>query len=448
MIWRKISEKLEDFYGANGRYALLVDGARQVGKTYSIEQFANAHYESVIKIDFIKMPGAVDLFRDVADESEVLTRISAFSDKPMIEGRTLIFFDEVQECPEAVTFIKYLVKDDGRFHYILSGSLLGVELKNVRSVPVGTMDEVKMYPLDFEEFVLAVGGNRDLIEAARTGWTTRKPVAKVLHDRLMRFFRLYLVVGGMPAAVQRYIDTKDIRHVVAEQQAILVEYRKDISKYDKENALRIRLVFDRLAPELNKKNKRFYADSLPEGGRFERLEDEFVWLKEAGVALVATNLSEPKLPLMLAEKPNFFKLFMNDVGLLAAMYMDGIQVRILNGDIDMNFGAIYENVVAQELVAHGFRPDYYTSRIHGEVDFVVECEGRVLPIEVKCGKSYARHRALNSIMESDEYGIAEAIVFDRDALKVEGKVFYAPIYMMMFLKKDTMPDSMIYDISK
>ena len=225
MILRKISEKLEDFYRANGRYALLVDGARQVGKTYSIEQFANAHYESVIKIDFIKMPGAVDLFRDVADESEVLTRISAFSDKPMIEGRTLIFFDEVQECPEAVTFIKYLVKDDGRFHYILSGSLLGVELKNVRSVPVGTMDEVKMYPLDFEEFVLAVGGNRDLIEAARTGWTTRKPVAKVLHDRLMRFFRLYLVVGGMPAAVQRYIDTKDIRHVVAEQQAILVEYR-------------------------------------------------------------------------------------------------------------------------------------------------------------------------------------------------------------------------------
>ncbi len=400
----------------------------------------------MIKIDFVKMPGAVDLFRDVADESEILTRISAFSDTPMIAGKTLIFFDEVQECPEAVTFIKYLVKDDGRFHYILSGSLLGVELKNVRSVPVGTMDEVKMYPLDFEEFVLAVGGNRDLIEAARTGWTTRRPVAKVLHDRLMRFFRLYLVVGGMPAAVQRYIDTKDIRLVVEEQQAILVEYRKDISKYDKENALRIRLVFDRLAPELNKKNKRFYADSLPEGKRFERMEDEFVWLKEAGVALAATNLSEPKIPLMLAEKPNFFKLFMNDVGLLAAIYMNGIQIRILNGDTDMNFGAIYENAVAQELVAHGFRLAYYTSRVHGEVDFVVEREAKVLPIEVKCGKSYARHRALDNLMADEEYGIKEAIVFDRDALKVEGKVFYAPIYMMMFLEKDVLPKSMIYEI--
>ena len=226
MIWRKIEKRLEDFYAANGRYALLIDGARQVGKTYSIEEFGRTHYDSVVKIDFVKTPDAVNLFCDVADESEVLTRISAFTDQPMIPGRTLVFFDEVQRCPEAVTFIKYLVRDDRRFHYVLSGSLLGVELKNIRSVPVGTMDEVKMYPLDFEEFVLAIGGNRELIEAARVGWKERKPVAKVLHDRLMRFFRLYLVVGGMPAAVQRYIDTKDIRQVMTEQEAILVEYRK------------------------------------------------------------------------------------------------------------------------------------------------------------------------------------------------------------------------------
>ena len=447
MIWRKIEKRLEDFYAANGRYALLIDGARQVGKTYSIEEFGRTHYDSVVKIDFVKTPDAVNLFCDVADESEVLTRISAFTDQPMISGRTLVFFDEVQRCPEAVTFIKYLVRDDRRFHYVLSGSLLGVELKNIRSVPVGTMDEVKMYPLDFEEFVLAIGGNRELIEAARVGWKERKPVAKVLHDRLMRFFRLYLVVGGMPAAVQRYIDTKDIRQVMTEQEAILVEYRKDISRYDEENALRIRMVFDRIAPELNKKNKRFCADSLPDGGRFDRLEDEFVWLAEAGVAIPAYNLSEPKIPLRLAEKPNSFKLFMNDVGLLAAVYMDGIQLRILNGETEMNFGAIYENAVAQELTAHGFRTTYYTSRVHGEIDFVVEHEARVLPIEVKCGKDYARHRALNRVLDVDDYGISEAIVFDRDALRVDGRVFYAPIYMIMFLQKDNLPDKMIYEIA-
>ena len=446
MIWRKIEKRLEAFYKANGRYALLVDGARQVGKTYSIEEFGRTHYDSVVKIDFVQMPGAVNLFRDGEDESEVLMRISAFTDTPMIPGRTLVFFDEVQKCPEAITFIKYLVKEAGRYHYILSGSLLGIELKNIRSVPVGTMDEVRMYPLDFEEFVLAVGGNQELVNAARTGWETRQPVAKVLHDRLMRFFRLYLVVGGMPAAVQRYIDTKDIRQVLSEQQAILVEYRKDISQYDEDNSLRIRMVFDRLAPELSKKNKRFYADSLPECGRFERLEDEFVWLTEAGVAIPAFNVSEPKLPLRLAEKPNFFKLFMNDVGLLAAMYMNGIQVRILNGEAEMNFGAVYENVIAQELTAHGFRPTYYTSRIHGEIDFVVEYNGRVLPIEVKCGKDYARHRALSRIMGIVDYGIREAIVFDRDALRVVNNIFYAPIYMMMFLKSDNLPDQMIYEV--
>ena len=446
MISRKIERRLEEFFQANGRYALLVDGARQVGKTFIIEAFGRTHYESVVKIDFVKMKGAIALFQDVADESEILTRISAFVDVPLIPGKTLIFLDEIQKCPEAVTYIKYLVRDDGRFHYILSGSLLGVELKNIRSVPVGTLDEVKMYPLDFEEFVLATGGNRELIAAARVGWEERKPVAKVLHDRLMRFFRFYLVVGGMPSVVQRYVETKDIRQVIEEQRKILVEYRKDISQYDEDNALRIRLVYDRLAPELNKKNKRFYAGSVGEDGRFDRLEDEFVWLKEAGVALPSYHVTEPKIPLVLAQKPNFFKLFANDVGLLAAMYMDGIQVRILNGETEINFGAVYENAVAQELVAHGFSPTTYSSKAHGEVDFIVERDAKVLPIEVKCGKSYARHRALNHVLDDPEYSIDEAIVFDRDALKTDGKIFYAPIYMTMFLQKDVLPAQMIYEI--
>lgn len=448
MIYRKITKKLEAFYQANGSYALLIDGARQVGKTYIVEEFGRAHYDSFIKIDFVKMKGAVNLFQNIEDEGEIISRISAFTRKPLIPGRTLIFFDEIQKCPEAVTYIKYLVRDDGRFHYILSGSLLGVELKNIRSVPVGTMDEVKMYPLDFEEFVLANGESPALIEEARKSWQERKPLAKIYHDRLKKLFRFYLVIGGMPAVVQKFLDTKDIRKVVEEQKKILVEYRKDITQYDEANALRIRAVFDRLAPELSKKNKRFYADSLENGGRFDRLEGEFVWLKEAGVGISVCNVEEPKIPLLLSEKKNFFKLFMNDVGLLAAMYMDGIQSRILNSEMDMNFGSVYENVVAQELTAHGFRLTYYNSTRHGEVDFLLERNATPLPIEVKSGKHYKRHHALSRLLEDEEYDIRSAIVFDDDSLSVEGKVFYAPIYMAMFLEKDVLPESMICDIGE
>ena len=447
MLKRKISKRLEQFFSDNGRYALLVDGARQVGKTFIIEDFARRHYENFIEINFVKTPSARRIFENVDDESDILEKLSTFSRKGLMRGKTLVFLDEVQECPEAVTYIKFLVQD-GTCHYVLSGSLRGVELKNVRSVPVGFMDEVKMYPLDFEEFVLANGEREELIAAARKSWEERRPLDRLYHERLSKLFRLYLVVGGMPAAVQRYLDTHDISAVVQEQEQILVEYRKDITKYDRENSLRIREVFERIAPELNKKNKRFYVNSVKPGERTERLEDEFVWLKEAGVAIPSYVVDEPAVPLVLSKRSNLFKLFMNDVGLLAASYMDGIQLRILNSELDINFGSVYENAVAQELVAHGFLPSYYSSREHGEIDFVLETGGKILPIEVKSGKHYKRHRALNKLMECDEYGIESAIVFDDDAMDVVGKVFYAPIYMVMFLKKDSLPANMIYDIGK
>ena len=447
MIKRKITERLERFFSDNGRYALLVDGARQVGKTFIIEDFARRHYENFIEINFVKTPSARRIFENVDDESDILEKLSTFSRKGLMRGKTLVFLDEVQECPEAVTYIKFLVQD-GTCHYILSGSLLGVELKNVRSVPVGFMGEVKMYPLDFEEFVLANGERVELIAAARKSWEERRPLDRLYHERPSKLFRLYLVVGGMPAAVQRYLDTHDISAVVQEQEQILVEYRKDITKYDRENSLRIREVFERIAPELNKKNKRFYVNSVKPGERTERLEDEFVWLKEAGVAIPSYVVDEPVVPLVLSKRSNLFKLFMNDVGLLAASYMDGIQLRILNSELDINFGSVYENAVAQELVAHGFLPSYYSSREHGEIDFVLETGGKILPIEVKSGKHYKRHRALNKLMECDEYGIESAIVFDDDVMDVVGKVFYAPIYMVMFLKKDSLPANMIYDIGK
>ena len=445
MINRKITKRLEKFYSDGGRYALLVDGARQVGKTFIIKHFAKAHYENFIEINFLKNESAKRIFQNIEDEKDVLVKLSAFAQRELNRGKTLVFFDEVQECPDVVTYIKFLVQD-GTCHYILSGSLLGVELKNVRSVPVGFMDEVRMFPLDFEEFVLANGELPVLIEKAREAWLARKPLDRFYHDRLAKLFRLYLVVGGMPAVVQRFLDTHDIAAVMAEQRQILVEYRKDITKYDERNSLRIREVFDRLAPELNKKNKRFYVNSVKEGERAERLEDEFVWLKEAGVALPAYVADEPMVPLTLSKRSNLFKLFMNDVGLLSATYMDGIQLRILNGETDINFGSVYENAIAQEFAAHGFPLFYYSSREHGEVDFVVERMGKVLPVEVKSGKHYQRHRALNRMMGVPDYAIPEAVVFDDAAQKVESGIHYAPVYMAMFLERETLPEKMPYEI--
>lgn len=445
MIKRKIESDLERFFESGGSYALLIEGARQVGKTYIVERFAEKHYDVFIKVDFVTMKGAKAIFEDVEDEKDVLLRISAFTSKGIKRGRTLVFFDEIQECPEAVTFIKALVQEGG-CHYILSGSLLGVEIKNIRSVPVGFMDEVKMYPLDFEEFVSACGERSEMVDEARRAWLERKPLAKVYHNRLLKLFRLYLVVGGMPAAVQSYLDTRDIMKVVREQKKILAMYRKDISKYDEKNALRIRLVFDRIPAELDKKNKRYYVSSIEAGERFENLEDEFVWLKEAGVAIPVYNVSEPKSPLVLGTKPNLFKLFSNDVGLLAAQYMNGIQLSILNGDKSINFGSIYENAVAQELKAHGIEPLYYNSPSHGELDFVVEQSGKVVPVEVKSGKHYQRHRALAFAMSVPEYEIETAIVFNDDMLAVRDKVYYAPIYMSMFLAPPPLPDKMIYEV--
>ena len=445
MIKRKITNRLEKFYKDGGRYALLVDGARQVGKTFIIEDFAKTHYESFIEINFLRNESAKRIFQNNENEKDVLVKLSAFAQRELRRGKTLVFFDEIQECPDVVTYIKFLVQD-GTCHYILSGSLLGVELKNVRSVPVGFMDEVRMFPLDFEEFVLANGELPVLIEKAREAWQERKPLDRLYHERLAKLFRLYLVVGGMPAAVQRFLDTHDIAAVIAEQRQILVEYRKDITKYDEENSLRIREVFERLAPELNKKNKRFYVNSIKEGERAERLEDEFVWLREAGVALPSYVVDEPVVPLTLSKKSNLFKLFMNDVGLLSATYMDVIQLRILNGETDINFGSVYENAVAQELSAHGFPLFYYASREHGEVDFVVERMGKVLPVEVKSGKHYQRHRALNRLMGVPDYAIPEAIVYDDSAHKVESPVYYAPVYMAMFLEHEQLPEKMPYEI--
>lgn len=445
MLKRKIDSYLKHFYETTGK-ALLITGARQVGKSFSIREFGKG-FKSFIEINFVDNPDAIQIFRSAKNSREILERLSAMPGVKLIKGKTLIFFDEVQLCPEIVTAIKFLV-EEGSYRYILSGSLLGVELRDLRSEPVGYMGVQQMYPLDFEEFISAVGITEKVLESLRHAWETRTPVDSFVHGKIMELFRLYLVVGGMPAAVNQYITTRDLGQVMEIQQDIIHLYKRDIAQYALEQKLSLSEIFELIPPELNAANKRFILKSLNKNAKFERYQNDFLWLKNAGVALPVYNVVEPKVPLLLARSRNLFKLFQSDVGLLASQYAEGIQLRVLTGDKNINFGSVYENAVAQELVAHGIQPYYYNNKKRGELDFVIELDGNVLPIEVKSGKDYVQHRALANILDCADYTLPEALVLCNDNVKKVGKITYAPVYMTMFLeRRNDAPSHYEVDIS-
>ncbi|MDD5899535.1 MAG: ATP-binding protein [Lachnospiraceae bacterium] len=445
MLSRKVEQKLQRFYEGNDKKALLLTGARQVGKTFIVREFGK-RFTSFVEINFLENKSARELFENGKDSSDLVLRLSLMTEKKLIPGETLIFLDEVQECKEIVTAIKFLV-EEGSYRYVLSGSLLGVDLKDIRSVPVGYMDVEEMFPLDFEEFAMANGVSERVISELKEHFFNRAPLDSFIHEKMLELFRLYLIVGGMPAAVNKYLATNNIQEVVREQRSILNAYKRDIGKYDPQNKLYLENIFDLIPSELNCKNKRFIMKDLNENFKLSRYTNSFIWLKDAGVAHPTYCVSEPMAPLLLSKATNLFKLFLSDVGLLAAMYMDGIQIKILNGEKSINFGAVYENVVAQELKAHGFELYYYNNKKQGELDFVVERGGEVLPIEIKSGKDFTRHAALENVLENKRYGIKEAYVFYNGNIEMQGSVVYYPVYMIMFLQKESVPENMIYRIN-
>ena len=433
MLKRKISDYLESYFTPNRREALLITGARQVGKSYAIREFGKSHYSSFIEINLLEDSIARTSISKASNSKDLLLRITAIASQPLIKGKTLIFFDEVQVVPEIVTAIKFLV-EEGSYQYVLSGSLLGIGLKGISSMPVGYLTVKEMYPLNLEEFYRACGISDNIFSVLEEAFKAEREIDSIIHRKLMELFRLYLIVGGMPAVVQTYLDTNDIKKVVNKQREILSMYVEDISQYDINNKLYIKDIFNLIPAELNNPNKRFILKNLNENTKFSRLEDSFIWIREAGVAIGVYNIEEPKLPLELAKLRNLFKLFSNDVGLLACQYADGIQLRILNNDIDINYGSIYENAVAEELYSHGLKLYYFNSKKQGELDFVIKIDDKLLPIEVKSGKNYLRHNALKNVIENKDYDIEKAYVLYNENIKRVGNIVYLPIYLMMFIK--------------
>ena len=433
MLKRKALTQFETWFKTRTKQALLVTGARQVGKTFLIREFARSHWEHVVEINFLENTDARVAVETATNSTELFMRLTVFANAPLVPGKTVFFLDEIQECKEAVTAIKFL-KEREDFDYILSGSMLGVELKGIASAPVGFLSTVKMYPLDFEEYCWANGLDENVIDAARCAFEKKQPLDEFVHKRLLSLFHQYLISGGMPDAVSSFAESDDIARARTAQEAIVTQYRWDISKYADNRARVVRRIFDLMPSEISQQDKRFVVRDVEGDSHFDRYDNDFMWLTDANVALPTYNVREPRYPLAVNLESAKFKLFSSDVGLLT--YQCGMDVvrGILGDRPDINFGAIYENAVAQELAAHGHSLYYFKARNVGELDFVIQTsEGRVIPIEVKSGKGYKRHSALTHALSTPNYGIEEAIVLCEGNIEVSDQISYLPVYLAMFL---------------
>lgn len=446
MLRRKAYEKLLDWKAAQDHKALCVIGARQIGKTTIIREFAEKNYDCFAEINFITDPAACKIFEESMDADTIITNLTAYIRKPLKQGRTLVFFDEVQECPAVRTAIKFLA-EDGRFDYIESGSMLGVKYKEIRSYPVGFEEIYYMYPMTFEEFLWANDVQPSTIETLQSCLLERRPVTETMHSVLTKLFQTYIIVGGMPQAVQTYVNTHDIGRVVEIQRAILEQYRLDISRYaEGSEKIKSRAIFDSIPAQLDDKNRRFILRQIDENGRQLRYADSFKWLADAGVALPCYNVNSPQAPLQLNEKHNLFKLFMGDTGLLCAASMENIQFEILNGNLEVNMGSILENVMAQSVKANGFSLRYFDSKKYGELDLVIQNGSKVDLLEIKSGKDYKRHRALDKVRKVREWNTGQSYVFCRSNIKEENGILYLPWYAVIFYKPAQIPKGLIHQV--
>lgn len=433
-MYRKDSIIIEEWLKRSDK-ALLVTGARQIGKTWLIrEEIAKSGYRK-FEVNFIDQPDLVDYLNVKMSANEFLVKLKMIMPEDCKPQETVVFFDEIQKCPEIVTKIKFLV-EEGSFKYVMSGSLLGVELKGITSVPVGYLTVLRMYPMDFEEFMIANNVSKTTLEMLKAKFETCQPVDEFIHQKLLSLFFIYLIVGGMPDAVKIYIATKDIREVDKVQRDIVALYKEDFSQYESEDKkLKLISIYDIIPAELNKQNKKFVFTMLNKELKFDRYENSFLWLKDAGVALPVYNVEAPAIPLKASKSSNVFRLFSNDTGLLTSAYPAETKLELINKNSEVNNGAHFENAVAQQLTANGLEPYFCKKKNIGELDVLVEMDGKVVPIEVKSGKAYKAHKSLDNFMKISDYHIEKAYVLSVANIEQEGSVVYLPIYMCYLLKE-------------
>lgn len=437
MLFRKISALIENHLKSGTEKILLVDGARQVGKTFIIRHVGQKLFPNFIELNMVEDSLGNRLFAGTKTVEDFYLQVSMLAGDRMKEREnTLIFIDEIQAYPHLLTLLKFLAQD-GRFTYIASGSLLGVTLAETTSIPMGSIRKVRMFPLDFEEFLLANGMNDLVISSMRKKFERQESLDQAMHDKIMDLFRKYLLVGGLPDAVNSYLSEKNIQRVREIQREIHDYYAADASKYGEERKLQIRRVYDLIPSNMENKKKRVVAKDIEgkRGKSFADYQDEFEYLISAGIALNVQAVSNPVFPLIESAGKNLLKLYLNDVGILSGI-LYGNNIRAILDDVrSVNLGAVYETVVASELAAHGHRLFYYDNRSKGEVDYLIDDYDSlsVAPIEVKSGRDYTIHSALNAFVKNEDYHIKHGYVLsnEREVL-MKGKVVYLPIYYVMF----------------
>ena len=435
-MFRKDSIIIEEWI-KNSNKALLVTGARQIGKTWLIRDEIEKSGYTKFEINFIDQPDMVHYLDAEMSADEFLVKLRMIMPEDCKPRETIVFFDEIQKCPEIVTKIKFLV-DEGSFKYVMSGSLLGVELKGIASAPVGYLSVLRMYPMDFEEFMIANHVSKATLDMLKDKFETVQPVDEFIHQKLLTLFFVYLIVGGMPDAVKTYIATKDIREVDKIQRDIVTQYKEDFSQYESEDKkLKLISIYDIIPAELNKQNKKFVFTMLDKELKFDRYENSFLWLKDAGVALPVYNVEAPVIPLLASKSSNVFRLFSSDIGLLTSAYPAATKIELINKNGEVNNGAHFENAVAQQLLCNGFELYFCKKKNIGELDFLIELDGKVVPIEVKSGKAYKTHKALDHFMNVPDYHIEKAFVFSTGNVEKDGKVMYLPIYMCYLVKEQS-----------
>ena len=437
MLFRKIQAEIENHLLSNSNKILIIDGARQIGKTYIIRYTGEKLFENYIELNMVEDSLGSRLFENVKSVEDFYLQVSMLAGEKMKEkDNTLIFIDEIQAYPHLLTLLKFL-KQDNKFTYIASGSLLGVTLSKTTSIPMGSIEIRHMYPLDFEEFLISQGFNEYAIDGLRKRFEAQESLDEATHEKMLDLFKKYLLVGGLPDAVNSYNRDKNIVNVRNIQSEIHEYYAVDAAKYDTENKLKIRRIYDTIPSNLENKKKRVIIQNIEnkKGKRFSDYRDEFDYLIHAGIALEVKAISNPVFPLIESSGKNLLKLYLNDVGILTdILYRHNIRA-ILDDNKSINLGTVYESVVASELKAHGFNLFYYDNRNRGEVDFLIDDydDLSVVPIEVKSGKDYTVHSALNHFVSNEEYGIKKGYVLS-NAREVtnKGKITYLPIYYIMF----------------
>lgn len=447
MLYRKFAAHLEQFLQNEPNKILLVNGARQIGKSYIVRYVGSRMFKNFVEINLKADKEGAGIFATVRSRDDFYLQLGALAGNKLGNNKdTLVFLDEIQSYPHLMTMLKFL-NEDGRYRYIASGSELGVALTQTPSVPIGSIAIEQMYPLDFEEFLLAMGCAQATIDGVEECFKKGQSLNDSLHNYMLQQFKIYLLVGGMPDAINKFIENRNIAHVRDIQRDIHALYRIDASQYDDEKKLVIRNIYDLIPSNMKNKKKRIVVKNI-EGKaghkQFSDYADEFEYLTNSGVALAVRAISNPKFPLIESESKNLLKLYLSDVGLLTNL-LYATNINAVLGDVcSVNLGSVYESVVAQELHAHGYALHYYDNKQRGEVDFLIDDYSTltVLPIEVKSGKDYKVHSALDKFLATTDYHITRAVVFSNEQnVHVEQGITYMPIYYVMFYKNEPVSDS-------